>query len=433
MSPMRRLPVLLLFLASVSLHAQVHQATPMPELMRRLEAEGRLHFTDAKAPTPSDFSASAAKTFTVTARQFSFTYDPSPFVVNQGDSVTLNITVPSNDGSSVGHGFFLEQYNEQLTAIGRGKTVTISFVANVPGTFTVACSVSCGELHGLMTSTFTVNAVTPPTITSFTPTSGSTAGGTNVQITGTNFQTGATVRFGTVNALSVTVNSATSINVLTPGSPAGSVPIIVTNPDGTSATSAQSFQFVEPGPSITSISPNSGATSGGTQFTISGSGFQTGATVTIGGLAATNVTVVSATTITAKTPLGPSNIGSDTTVPVVVRNPDGSSATRASGFTWLLGTPSIASVSPYRGAPAGGVVVTIFGSGFTSGLPVSVKFGGTSATNVTVLSPVVLTAVAPAHADGTVDVVVQVGSGSATASGAFTYAPTPPKRRSTGH
>ena len=44
-------------------------------------------------------------------------------------------------------------------------------------------------------------------------------------------------------------------------------------------------------PTVTAISPNSGPTSGGTSVTITGTGFATGATVTIGGAAATNVTV----------------------------------------------------------------------------------------------------------------------------------------------
>ena len=58
-------------------------------------------------------------------------------------------------------------------------------------------------------------------------------------------------------------------------------------------------------PTVTSIVPNSGASTGGTAVTIAGAGF-TGATgVTIGGTAATNVIVVSDASITATTPAGP--------------------------------------------------------------------------------------------------------------------------------
>ncbi len=58
-------------------------------------------------------------------------------------------------------------------------------------------------------------------------------------------------------------------------------------------------------------------------------GFISGATVTFGGTAATNVTVVSATSITATTPVHTAGLAD-----VVVRNPDGQSATLAGGFSF---------------------------------------------------------------------------------------------------
>src|SRR6476619_3537391 len=56
-----------------------------------------------------------------------------------------------------------------------------------------------------------------------------------------------------------------------------------------------------PAPAVTAISPTSGTTSGGTAVTITGTGFLTGATVSLGGTAATGVTVVNSTSITATT------------------------------------------------------------------------------------------------------------------------------------
>jgi formylglycine-generating enzyme required for sulfatase activity len=57
-------------------------------------------------------------------------------------------------------------------------------------------------------------------------------------------------------------------------------------------------------PSIASVEPASGLTTGGTSITIRGSAFDASTTVTIGGAAATSVTVVNATTLTAVTPSG---------------------------------------------------------------------------------------------------------------------------------
>lgn len=94
------------------------------------------------------------------------------------------------------------------------------------------------------------------------------------------------------------------------------------------------------GPTVTSINPNSGSVNGGTPVTITGTGFASGATVAIGGVAATNVTVVSATQITATT--GAS--GTPGTVNVVV-TVSGQSATLTAGFTYSSSTSTPAPTS----------------------------------------------------------------------------------------
>ena len=63
-----------------------------------------------------------------------------------------------------------------------------------------------------------------------------------------------------------------------------------------------------PAPTVTAVSPSTGVDTGGTPITITGTGFTSGATVKVGGTAATDVTVVSATSITATTPGGPDGI-----------------------------------------------------------------------------------------------------------------------------
>jgi len=80
-------------------------------------------------------------------------------------------------------------------------------------------------------------------------------------------------------------------------------------------------------PSISSISPNNGPTTGGTPFTITGN-FGPSTTVTIGGVAATNVFTVSSTTIIGITPAGTAGAKN-----VVVTN-GSSTATLTNGFTY---------------------------------------------------------------------------------------------------
>jgi sugar lactone lactonase YvrE len=84
-----------------------------------------------------------------------------------------------------------------------------------------------------------------------------------------------------------------------------------------------------PVPTITSITPAVGQLLGGTTVTVSGTQFVTGATVAFGGLPATNVTVVDASTITCRVPAHGAGA-----VTVVVRNPDGQLATVPGGFVY---------------------------------------------------------------------------------------------------
>jgi hypothetical protein len=89
------------------------------------------------------------------------------------------------------------------------------------------------------------------------------------------------------------------------------------------------------GPTVSSIAPPSGLTAGGTAVTIGGAGFQSGATVTMGGAAATGVSVVNASTITATSPAHAVGI-----VDVTVANPDTLSSTLSGGYTYFCTTPT---------------------------------------------------------------------------------------------
>ena len=83
-------------------------------------------------------------------------------------------------------------------------------------------------------------------------------------------------------------------------------------------------------PTATAVSPNSGPTDGGTEITITGTGFYPGASVMLGGKACTNVQVVSPTKITCVTPSAPKGA-----VDVTVTNDDGQVATLSKAFTYI--------------------------------------------------------------------------------------------------
>jgi large repetitive protein len=435
MPVMRRLifvVALLLFPFAVSAQEQ-HKATPVEELIRQFRAANAGHDhlammnapTSAPTPIPDGFNASAAKVFNITAQTFQYTVSPLPFEVNVGDSVTLNIR--SIDTT---HGFQMERYSGSQT-IRFNQTTTVSFIANTAGTFTYFCTIVCGTGHEGMDGIFVVNASsTPgPTVTSFTPTTGTTAGGTSVAITGTGFQQGATVRFGAIDSTSVTFGSATSLTAVAPAQGAGNVAITVTNPDGQSANRTGFIYEAPPAVSIASITPASGSTGGGEAITITGNGFKSGAVARINGVPLLG-TVVNATTITGTTPPGPSNIETSLIVDVSVTNTDATSATKTKAFTYILPDPVVVSLSTRTASPTGGTPVTITGRGFSSLLPTSITFDGFAGRDVKVINSTTLSVVAPAHANGAVDVVVTVGNKVATLSGALTYQKAPARRHS---
>jgi hypothetical protein len=414
----------------VSPFSQEEHLAHLREVVSNLSTHGPV------IPQPVSVDASAVKNFTITAKSFSFTVDQS-FVVNQGDVVNITLTVPAGDASTVGHGILMETYIENGLNCPRGQSKTFQFTATTAGTFAFVCNISdCGSGHSSMFGTLKVNAVQnpAPTVSSIIPTSGPIGGGTVVTISGTGFLTNPTVKFGATVATNVSA-TATSITATAPAHAAGKVDVVVTNSDGQSATLAQAFTYNLPAPTISNISPNSGPTTGGTPVTITGTNFQSGATVTFGALAATDVTFVSATSITARTPLGPAT--QQLAVDVSVTNPDSTKATATGAFTYTVPPLAVISITPNTALPSGATgaaatSVTIFGAGFTTA-STSVTVAGMAATNVQVVDPVTIHATLPVHAAGTGDVVVTVGATSATLHNGFSWQNAPVKRRAAKH
>lgn len=251
-----------------------------------------------------------------------------------------------------------------------------------------------------------------PAITTVSPASGSVSGGTVVTISGTNFTSGDTVRFGGTTA-AVSSVSATSIVATAPAGVAGAVAVSVTNPDGQVANKASAFTFVANPPAITGFSPSSAMTTGGTLVTLTGAHFTSGAVVRFGTTPAT-VQSVSASSIVVVSPVLVAGA-----VPVSVTLSDGQSATADGTFTVLAPTPMVEAVSPASSSTLGGTTVTISGQQFLAGA--SVLFGSQPAA-VTAVTATTLTVIAPPQAAGLVGVsVINPGGSLGTKPNAFTY------------
>ncbi|MGD0696946.1 MAG: IPT/TIG domain-containing protein [Terriglobia bacterium] len=299
---------------------------------------------------------------------------------------------------------------KNLRASTRSKANDLRFW--IAGAAIICLALSLSACGGAGNGTLQFGS-TQPVINLIQPVSGSTAGGTLVTIFGSNFESGAAVTFGGDTATNINVLGPAQITCVTPAHSAGTVTVTVTNPDGGSGSLSNGYAY-NVAPTITSITPIVGSIIGGTSVTIVGTGFQTGATVSFGGAAATIATVTT-TQITLTTPAHAPG-----TVNVTVTNPDGSSVTQTGGFTYGL-PPSITSVTPNSGPDGGGTIVTITGAEFQQGA--TVKFGSGMATNVVVSSSAqTIQATTPVQGPGTVDVTVTNPDGrSATLKSGFTY------------
>ncbi len=259
-----------------------------------------------------------------------------------------------------------------------------------------------------------------PVVSSISPTSGPTSGGTTVTIKGNNFSGNATVYFGSKNPATVLTVSTKSITAISPAG-SGTVDVTVNTSGGTSTTSsADKFTYV-PAPVVNSISPTSGPASGGTTVTITGANFISGSTtVYFGSKKATGVTVNSSTSISATSPS--ESVG---TVDVTVTTPGGTSTKSSADYFTFLAAPTVTKVSPNQGQLAGDTSVTITGTSFVIG-NTTVYFGSNKATGVTVNSNASITVTSPAGS-GTVDVTVTTpgGTSSKVSADKFTYVPAP--------
>jgi hypothetical protein len=190
-------------------------------------------------------------------------------------------------------------------------------------------------------------------------------------------------------------------------------------------------------PTVTAVNPSSGSITGQTAMTITGSGFVPNAT-TVNFvdtnptdnviIPATNVTVTSATTLTATSP---AITTTGTAYYVAVTTPGGTSAhSTASNFSYAPVKPTVTSVSPNTGQVQHGTSVTITGTGFvtgTNGTPPVVTFtpqgggGSFAATAVSVVGSTSITAISPTNAPaGTYIVTVTTTNGSSASGPVFT-------------
>lgn len=215
----------------------------------------------------------------------------------------------------------------------------------------------------LQTSSPYLLSYDPPVISSITPGTASTAGGTLLTIQGQNFGTNPSVLFGsqTVTPISF-LASHTQLVIEAPPGQGTDVPVRVSLEGRVSAP--QLFSYAPP--VLSSITPTTGPSAGGTTITLTGSSFGLSPTVTFGGVTVTS-TRLSHSQVTAIVPPGE---GTNRQVRVDV---DGRSS---NALSFSYDAPQITLISPATGPTSGNVPITVVGSNF--GINPLVSVGGNS-------------------------------------------------------
>ncbi|MFC1815204.1 cupredoxin domain-containing protein [Thermodesulfobacteriota bacterium] len=116
--------------------ARIHQNWTIPVLIVIIF----LSFSLAKAET--------VKTFEVTSKKYEF--NPDTITVNLGDKVIIKALATDRD-----HGIGIKAFNINVP-LPKGKRVTIEFIADKKGAFTIFCSKFCGWKHSMMKGTLIV-------------------------------------------------------------------------------------------------------------------------------------------------------------------------------------------------------------------------------------------------------------------------------------
>jgi len=277
-----------------------------------------------------------------------YTYDITPpnAPTVSGPTTTGNAT-PTwswSSGGNGGNGTYRYKLNDSNLSTGATETASTTFTpgsALPESTHTLYVQERDAAGNWSASGIFAIQVVTPPAApTLSTPTRNvgslslmwaSVSGATSYNLYWSNLA-GVTTSSNKISGV-VSIHTHTS---LTGGTPYYyKLAAVKSGIESTLSNEVSAAPYSYAAPTVTAISPNSGSANGGTAVTITGTGFVSGATVSIGGEGATGVTFSSSTSLTATSPAG--SVGAQN---VVVTNPDGQTGTMTSGYTYT--TPACA-------------------------------------------------------------------------------------------
>lgn len=226
----------------------------------------------------------------------------------------------------------------------------------------------------------------PPTVLSVSPDEGSVVGGSvswnpyTVTITGEGFgepEPGVSIMFGGKPVLGIGSWTDTEITGVIPptGDDLGPVDVTVTPAGGVPGTLEDGFTYIEAPPMSTleSAEPSSGPLAGGTQVTLTGTGFSHNLQeIKIGNNGDPwDFEVISDTEVVATS----SPRAAEVTASFFITTAGGQNTSTGVNFSYLP-VPTASSLSPSSGSEDGGYEVTLTGTGWMSNQPLTVTVDG---------------------------------------------------------
>ena len=268
-------------------------------------------------------------------------------------------------------------------------------------------------------------------ITAVTPSALGQGGSVTVTLTGSGFSgTPSVFVSGTlVTASSVVVNSPTSLQVklsAAGNAATGARNITVIEP-GPVADTCSACLTIDPGPTVSSASPNSVPLGGNANITVTGTNFQPGAKIrNLTGVTFSGTTVVSPTQLTSTVTVSPT--ATPGTDKLWVTNPDGGIGACSCLTVTSTPAPTFSSVSPGSAGQQGSDTLTLTGTGFTTNSTLSFSASGITLNSLHYINPTAMTAKITLSSTATLgpgDIAVTTPGGSATCSGCLTIDPHP--------
>ncbi|MEI6274228.1 MAG: IPT/TIG domain-containing protein, partial [Phycisphaerae bacterium] len=234
---------------------------------------------------------------------------PTGIIASQGTKSTQINLIWSETPGATSYQIFR---NGATTPIGTSES---AFYADTSAPIGTTCNYTLKALCTLSTSDMSSPAVTgwrapeaPIDVSATKGTSSTQVTVTWIAVDGATgydiFRDAGATKIGTTfGKTSVTFNDTTAVPMVEYSYTVKATAAAGVGPASEATPASIGFRAM-PAPTISSVSPTSGTTLGGTAITITGSSFTDASSVTVGGAAATSVVVVSSTSITAITPAG---------------------------------------------------------------------------------------------------------------------------------